>query len=258
MKRAFAAVVLLWFAGCAPYPYAPPAPRQTPAASQGTSGTPAGTTSDAIPVPRPMGNARAVIDTVPSRDAQDVLARIPEPLQPSERIAPETPPARPATPASTPAPADSDTTQTTEDAGAVPVPAATYPLGLEPPPPPDTTSTRDSVTTQSAPPSTAPAAPPVAKPAAPTSPPPSSPPRTSTAPDTCWRVQVAAPDERAKADGLRAAAESQLLLPMVVEPEKGLFKVRTRDCMSAGASDALRRRATESGFAGTFRFIGGK
>jgi hypothetical protein len=49
-----------------------------------------------------------------------------------------------------------------------------------------------------------------------------------------------------------AAAQSLLLVPMVIEREKGLWKVRTRDCQSREAADALRRRAIESGFEGAF------
>src|SRR4029453_11929840 len=75
---------------------------------------------------------------------------------------------------------------------------------------------------------------------------------------TCWRVQVAAPNERGKADALRSAAESLLLVPMVIEPEQGLNKVRTRDCLTMAGADSLKRRATVSSFSGAFRFSGKK
>ena len=77
-------------------------------------------------------------------------------------------------------------------------------------------------------------------------------------PDSCWRVQVAAPAEEEKAKEMRDAAISQLLIPMVIDLEKGLYKVRSRDCMSGAAADALRKRAASSGFAGAFRFIGSR
>jgi len=73
--------------------------------------------------------------------------------------------------------------------------------------------------------------------------------------DSCWRVQVAAPPERDRAERMVEAARSQLLLPFVIEQEGGLFKVRMRDCLPAAAANDLRRRAVESGFAGAFRFL---
>lgn len=87
---------------------------------------------------------------------------------------------------------------------------------------------------------------------------PSSPPTAAGpqagGPDSCWRVQVLAPPERDRADRMLEAARSQLLVPFVIEREGGLFKVRTRDCLTAGAANDLRRRAVESGFTGAFRF----
>ena len=71
---------------------------------------------------------------------------------------------------------------------------------------------------------------------------------------TCWRVQVAAPPERPRAESTREAAESQLLVKMVIETDRGLHKVRTRDCFTAAGADSLRRRADRSGFTGSFRF----
>lgn len=65
---------------------------------------------------------------------------------------------------------------------------------------------------------------------------------------------MAAPPEPERAQALRAAAESQLDLAWVVERERGLHKVRTRDCLGAEAADRLRRRAEAAGFAGAFRF----
>jgi hypothetical protein len=54
------------------------------------------------------------------------------------------------------------------------------------------------------------------------------------------------------ADATRAAAESQLEVPFVVEPEQGLFKVRSRDCHPRATAERLRDRAAASGFDGTF------
>jgi hypothetical protein len=65
-------------------------------------------------------------------------------------------------------------------------------------------------------------------------------------------LQVAAPAERDKASSRHDAAQSLLLVPMVIERESGLYKVRSRDCMTRAAADALRRRAIDSGFAGSF------
>ena len=126
------------------------------------------------------------------------------------------------------------------DSVRVPVPSPTQPLG-------DREGARATAAlpeSVSAPPTSPPrAAPGVAAPAAPTS-----------SPDSCWRVQVLAPPERDRADRMAEAARSQLLIPFVIERESGLFKVRTRDCMSGAAANDLRRRAMESGFTGAFRF----
>jgi hypothetical protein len=86
----------------------------------------------------------------------------------------------------------------------------------------------------------------------PASPPPAK--RVPATADTCWRIQIGAPADRAKAQSLERAAQSLLLIPMVIEPEKKLFKVRTRDCWDRAASDRIRERAIASGFVGSFRF----
>ena len=186
-------------AGCASLPSVRPIPA-TPAPA---------------PAPAPVV---AAPDTTPSAEARDVLASIPEPLRPGERVPP-------------PLPARSETAGTHFDATAadsgardVPVPAPTAPLGERTLPP-------------ALPPDTAHAVP-------------------LTLPDSCFRVQLAAPLEKAKAERYREAAESQLLVPVVIETERGHHKVRTRDCLTRAAADALRRRAVDTGFAGAFR-IGG-
>jgi len=81
---------------------------------------------------------------------------------------------------------------------------------------------------------------------------------TRAATDTCWRVQLAAPPERLKAEQLRTAGESLLLIPMTVQLEKKRYKVRTRDYMDGAAADFLRQRAVAAGFSGAFRFHGSK
>jgi len=82
---------------------------------------------------------------------------------------------------------------------------------------------------------------------------PSAPPAATPArPDTCWRLQVGAPPEKAKAEALQGVASSQLLTPFVTELEKKRYKVRTRDCMDRSAAGALRARAERSGFKGAF------
>ena len=53
-------------------------------------------------------------------------------------------------------------------------------------------------------------------------------------------------------------ARSQLAVPLAIEEEAGLFKVRTSGCLDGAAADALRGRAREAGFEGAFRFRGGK
>jgi hypothetical protein len=209
-----------------------PAATTTPTTpTAGATHTKPTTTTPAHPTTLPASQA-AAIDSGPSPDANAVLQTIPEPLKPGERV-----PAadRPAAPVDT-------TTQTPADTSHddVPVPAQTSALGERPP--------GSAATTTATPPPAAAAAP-----AFMTGPKVNAPP-----PDSCWRVQVAAPAEEDKAKEMRDAAISQLLVPMVIDQEKGLYKVRSRDCMSGAAADALRKRAVTSGFAGAFRFIGSR
>lgn len=211
--------------GCAVRPVvAPPAARPappvaTPPAPESspvpTPGTPVGSTaSGGVITTNPLPPVPAVVDSAPSEEALAVLRTIPEPLGKS---------------------ADPDSVR-------VPVPSPTQPLG-------DREGSRATAAlpeTLTAPPSSPPPAT-----AAPASPRPGTP---SVSPDSCWRVQVLAPPERDRADRMAEAARSQLLVPFAVEREGGLFKVRTRECMSAAAANDLRRRAVESGFTGAFRF----
>ena len=87
-------------------------------------------------------------------------------------------------------------------------------------------------------------------PSAPGNAPPGS--RNDAPSDTCWRVQLAAPTDRAEAAAKRAAAESQLMSGFVIEIEQGRHKVRGRECGSRTAAESLRDRALLSGFADAF------
>jgi hypothetical protein len=197
-----------------------------------------------------------VIDTLPSGDAEAVLQTIPEPLSSSERVAAPKSASSPGSPAGAGAaagvgvagaasagsgavpatrdtmPRDTTAADTTSASDAdVPVPEPTRPLGDRPAP-----------TTQVG------AAPPPAPAPAP----------EPSAPDTCWRIQVAAVPEEKRAATLRAAAESQLDGHWVVEKEGKLFKIRSRDCSDSARADALKKRAVADGFAGAFRFRGSR
>jgi hypothetical protein len=222
LAPALALGALLALAGCANLPpYAPPALR---GAAPVPHATPA---SSPAPAPPP---AAAAADSAPSRDALDVLATIPEPLTPGERVPP--PEVAPASVAG-------------DDAGSaeVPVPALTPVLGERPLP--EVVASSDT---------TAPPASPAAR--ALVDPPPAPRPGSPAVMDTCWRVQLAASAEREKAERYLEAGRSQLLAPLQIDQEKGLFKVRTRDCLSGQAADGLRRRALDAGFDGAFRFRG--
>ena len=180
--------------------------------------------------PAPVRSA-PVPDSLPSPEAVRVLGRIPEPLSPAQQVPP---PARRSVPAPESA---SDTLKVAEpadpaDTSGVPVPAPTQALVVP------------SSATLVMPDTLAPTGPPAVA-ALPNS---SAPP----AGGACWRVQVAAPEQRAMADSRRQAAQSLLLVPMTVETEGRLHKVRTRDCLTREAADAIKRRATDSGFEGVF------
>ncbi|HYM79920.1 MAG TPA: hypothetical protein VEY91_00760 [Candidatus Limnocylindria bacterium] len=227
----------------------PPVPAQTPVpVSPPPQPTPVGTTASGGSITSTTPGA--VVDSLPSADARRVLATIPEPLRPEERVpAPATSrpqvstvrPAAPAPPDSIGTAASPDSLPGADDDETVPIPTPTEPLGDRPGSFPRGLPVD---TLLAPPPSTPPASAPT--PARPTPPPPA-------APDSCWRLQLGAPNARAKAEPLLAAAESQLLLPMVIETEKGLFKVRTRDCLASAVADSLRRRALASGFTGAYR-----
>ena len=227
LATALALGTLLALAGCANVPpYAPPAsrgpapvPRAMPASSAASG--------QVASAPQPV---TATADSAPSRDALDVLATIPEPLAPGERV---------------PAPEVAPLSAAADDAGSaeVPVPALTPVLGERPLP--EVVASTDT---------TSPPATPAAR--ALMDPPPGPGQSAPAAADTCWRVQIAASAERVKAERYLEAGRSQLLAPLQIENERGLFKVRTRDCLSGSEADGLRRRALDAGFDGAFRFRG--
>lgn len=242
LSAALALLALGLVAGCAGLsPMRPPpsaAARPAPPTVHGAVATAPGT-----PVP-------AGTDSSPSSEALAVLGTIPEPLSPAERVpapaeaAPVVAPAAAqsgaasATDTGAVAPADSASTARADSVsspadstrGQVPIPAPTQPLGERPGA--DGRGLPDSVLVPT------------------TRPPPA--PATGAQPDTCWRLQVGAPPEKAEAEALESVASSQLLATFVIELEKKRYKVRTRDCMEHGAVLALRARAEQSGFKGTF------
>lgn len=251
------AALLALLVSCARAPQGPASLPAPPAAAP----KPAATTPAVPATPKPVAASPAAPDTVPSPAAVAVLASIPEPLGEAPRgkkgkDAPATPAPKPV---SIPAPAEmADSLQAGEvspptdapakpavpsnasDTSSIPVPAPTRALGQDAPALPPTPA---------APPA---AATPVAEPPATPAQPAAEPIEGAAAADTCWRVQVGAPSVRAKAARLRSAAESQLLMRMVVEHERGLWKVRTQDCVNRTTAESLKARALASGFQGVF------
>lgn len=205
----------------------------------------------------------AVVDSGPSDDARRVLATIPDPVPAGQQVAPPASvqqryPVHDATPGTGTAADSAGTAEGDSAAAGVPIPERTLPLGQggtqSIPTIPDSVLRALADSGKAAPSPGAPAAatPPAGTTAAGT--PPAAAPG-ATAPDSCWRVQIAAPEEPERAEQLRRAAESLLLVPMVVEKEGGLHKVRTRDCLSADSAGNLKSRADASGFDGAFRFL---
>jgi len=228
-------------AGCATLP--PPAPAPAPPAAPrpaptGTGPSPsAGTStgSGAASASARSGAAPAAVDSTPSADAIAVLRTLSEPPGTTTPATTSGTASESSTQASRGA--APDTSESPADSSDVPVPTPTQPLGQQ----------QSSRATATLPDSLA--APPTAA-----SPAPASGAARTAAPDSCWRVQIGARQERTLADRLAEAARSQLLLVVVVEHEGSLFKVRTRDCFSATGADDIRRRAADSGFRGAFRF----
>jgi len=237
--------------GCAPVGGGPKPATAPPAA--GTSSTTQGSSSAPVaPPPAPAAAPAALLapaDRAPSADALAVLETIPEPLKPGERV----PPPSLTHADSVAAAAALDSASTLPDS--VPTPELTKVLG-DSPGGAASAALEDSLLRAAAAPvvgaagagaaagSASGAAPPAAAVSAPAA--------ATAAPDTCWRVQFAAPAEKAQAESMRRAAESQLSVPVVIEPEKGLFKVRTRDCVGRTVADRLKQRAALAGFDGVF------
>jgi hypothetical protein len=246
LSRILACAAMLAIAGCAPPPAGQGAAAAPPAAA-----TPGAKPSSGAPKQEPVATA-ATNDSTPSADAERVLATIPEPLSPSQQVSP---PAGTGTTIVARAPEaayDTLRAQGTSggDSAAIPVPAPTQPLGSSPT---DTLSMPETLTAPAAG-ATGAATAPVTE-TSPATDATGAPTGTTTAPaDTtaCWRVQVAAPDAKEMADSRSEAAQSLLLVPMTITFEKGLYKVRTRDCLARDAADALKQRAEESGFTGAF------
>lgn len=280
-------VALFMIAGCAPLPTPAGGANVPPASSTRVPPpTPPPTPPPSQPRREPARPA-VVRDSTPSADAERVLATIPEPLSPSQ----QGPPPRGTGMVTMPAPASAydtlrvnrtltlpapataydtlrvDRTQTVRapdsaydtlrveqspenETSAVPVPSPTQPLGNNP------AGTLTMPDTLTAPPSVAVPTTVTAPPASTATPPATASPATNEpakpAAVECWRLQIAAPVEEAKAESRRAAAQSLLMAPMVIQLEKGLYKVRTRDCMTRAAAEALKGRAIGSGFTGAF------
>ena len=248
--RAAALLALpLLLAACATVP--PPAPGTVNSPMPGRAPEPVGAGSVAGPQPTggsssPMPGARvgttasggsitvtspAVVDSTPSADALAVLHTIQEPLggagQEGDGAAHDSLGRAAGAP----------------DSADVPVPAETRPLGDRP----GAKMTPADSAAAAGPPSAGSGAPAPAGSG-------SAGATAGAAPDSCWRIQVAAPPEPDRARSLRDAAQSQLLVAMVIEVDKGLQKVRSRDCMGAEAAERLKQRAIAAGFAGAFRF----
>jgi len=236
-------------ASCATVP--PPAPGTTSSpmpghdpvpvtsSAAGRSGGTASPMPGAAPAHPSAAHVSALVDSQPSREALAVLNTIPEPLGPGERVAA---PSKGAIAADISADEDSaGVAAAAGDSAQVPTPAPTQALGDRP------------GSLKSAPPSSPPSSAPAAAAAAAAS---TAAAGKSVNPDSCWRVQVGAPPEEDKANAVRAAAQSQLQVPFVIEVEGGLRKVRTRECLDMTAAEALRRRALGAGFEGAFRVKG--
>jgi len=247
LRRLVLGAALLGLCGCAPPPVGPGGSAVPPTAGGARrDSTAVAAGSQPVPAARTAMN-----DSLPTAEAERVLATIPEPLSPSQRVPP---PAGTGTVMARAPGAAYDTLRATSpnagDSAAVPVPAPTQPLGTNQEVAlamPDTLAAPAAAATGAG------TAPPAATTSAATqTTPPAATTATATAPTECWRVQVSAPDDKAMADSRSAAAQSLLLVPMAITFEKGLYKVRTRDCMARDAADALKQRAQESGFSGAF------
>jgi hypothetical protein len=257
MRAIPALLAMALLAGCAGLSPRGPATPVTAAHQPASGGAPA----------RP---APAADDSAPSAEALTVLATIPEPLPPGERVpapAPAAVAAPPAVPAA-PGPAVPASPGSAVGLGAAGS-AATAARAAG-----DTTAS-PSDSTAAAPPDSGAAGQadsagvgvPVPEPTVPlgerpggggaaivegTLVPKAMAPAAAARPDTCWRIQIGAPPEQPKAQALMDLATSQLLTPFVIELDRKRYKVRSRDCMERAAANALRERAQRTGFEGAF------
>ncbi len=246
-------LLVLAAAGCAPIPAMVLRPGTRVPRADSTRVTP-GTR----PSTRPGAPAIAVVDSAPSSAALGVLASIPEPIAPEERVpAPEIAPPPLDAPVTDDPPGDSAAPVPADTTDEIPVPAPTPKLGdiVNPGLDPARDTTTAGIDSVGATPELPKPAVQVTPPAAPARVPP---PTATTPPPGCWRVQILAPKEKAEANRKRSAAESILLVPMVIERDGGLYKIRTRECFTRATADIVRGRAVASGFAGAFPFEGAK
>jgi hypothetical protein len=281
----------LWLAlgaaGCATTPAPPSGTVTSPMPGHAPESVhPADTGTGAIPTPPPVTPPMQVgttasggpivqtgspSDSGPSADARAVLSTIPDPVPGSETGQAAPAPAgnagssgsagaagtagagtagaggtaglaagaTGAVVAARPDSAAADTSSVAADSSSVPTPSPTEPLGEHP---------GGRVVTDAAAPVGAPGT------ATAQAPPPAASPAHPAPAGPCWRVQVAAVPEQARAKALRDAAQSQLMTDMVIELEKKLYKIRTKDCLSTEAADRIKQHAIDDGFSGAFRF----
>lgn len=244
-------------ASCAPVAQAPatsaPPPTSTGAKSSGPP-APAGTSAQK-PSAKPASPSSSRSDSLPSPEAERVLATIAEPLGGSQQVPPDS--NRRVTAVAPSAASDTLRVDLQEGNPSAPVPAPT-PVTTAPAvtfAPPESTAratptSPNTTTTPAAPGARATGAGAAAAAGAGAA----AAPGASAAPadGTCWRVQVAAPEAREEAETKLAAAQSLLVVKMAITVEKGRYKVRTADCMTRDAADTVKRRAVESGFDGSF------
>jgi hypothetical protein len=232
-----AAAALVWLAGCAttgpPLGQTSPAAHTPPPAAGAPPMHPTqiGTTASGGSISMNTADVPAVADSTPSADALAVLGTIPDPLgRPTSESAPVP------VPAPTPALGEHPSATSTPDAGAASGGAKT----------PSSAAGGAAAGGAAAGGAAAGGGAPAGALGGATK---------SAATDSCWRVQVLAPPEKERADRMAEAAQSQLGVPFVVEKEGGLYKVRTRDCLTSNAAQALKGRAIADGFDGSFRFL---
>jgi len=267
-------IVMSWAAlvassGCAPMATTPAGRPAEPAAAARADTTGAatvapGSTQAAGTAPAP---AASRVDTLPSPDAERVLATIPEPLGGPPRASSSGGSVRMAPVAAPEAAYDTlRVGQSADSDGAVPVPAPTATLGSgaavgvapasTPPPaaasPPGASGAVSGGSGAAAGSAGATGAASGAGAAGASTGAASGAAQATPASGPCWRVQVAAPLDRAEAESKHAAAQSLLMVQMVIEELDGRYKVRTRDCMPREGADAIRKRAVDSGFDGSF------